>query len=1542
MGGKISKKIGKILLWIVASFIALDFLLVGLLFVPAIQTFAVNKLTQSISEKWGSEISLKDVYVTPTLKVVAHDFRIQDDHHNDMIFVGTVKGRLNGLSITPLKLKFGKVHLDNADVVLRTYAGEDKVNIAIWAKKIRKKETPKLFLLTAKNLQLTNTRFVLINDDKRVVYNTNDTPDIDYAYFELKDINWDTDQFKVEHLKYTSIEAKFKKLAFSQYGGFNMTDGSGDFSICDTSLVFNKLKIRTPNSALDLDLKFDYSYWSRLGDFLDSVQIKANIRPSLLCMKDVAGFAPAIKGMDEKFFLQSDRVQGCVNDFKLINFHAGWGLFTRLNGDLAFKDITDFKHAYFNVQLDSSTVCVPDLANFTLPGGKTLPKNKTLTKIGTTGLNLSFTGTTTDFNADVRARSAVGSASVLLSSFVDSDGGIQFHGNVASPDLNLAALTGKPKVLGSSNFNFDIDGNMLSSELNAENFKTLSAHIDGDIHQIQIYGYPLKNTSLSGDYKNRQYDGDVSISDPHFDCDIIGQLDITNTLPTLQGNITLNQFDVSDIAKRIPAVDSAKATGFNKVVYAAQQSSNVKIAFDNFMVTLKGNSLDNVNGYIGCDNIQYQNEDEEISNKRLRLTAINTEQFHKFILASSILNASLETTYPVSKTLDSLKDFAQDYFPDLLHQSNQTINIDKDKHLAQNGYVKAHVTTYNTRNIVKLFYPDLFIAQNSTIDVEIGSALEKSTIKANIPFFGIRNKFNIRDLTVDGENIDDQRLAISLHSDSVMVYAGQTRVPFDNLTLDTKTNHDIIQYNVQWHNRFNQSSLHDSHLSGKVCLDNLKDIAINVTNSAIYLNDHLWFFNPDNNIRIQPNAILLDDVVFSDEHNCGISADGIYSKKQQGDLRLKVSDMDMALANPLLSSMQFGGILSADFNLRSRKGKVITFGKALINDFQFNQDSIGDVFVLAALDTLGKIGFTGGIFQEEKLLSSQSLQEFDVRRFLMEDVKTAKITGQYVSDKRELAVHTSFDTLNAGFVGTFLSGFSNYFDGNASGTLSFYSTPDSSYFDGTVHANDISMGITPLGTRYFVQDQDIFFNSKGIFFKDMLIKDPDGNTAYMSGRILHQLFKNMLIDLNIHTDRVQVLNTPKDATSVFYGTGYAAGDVSINGDEHAIHFTGPNLKTLQGTKITLQVSSANSASQSNIIQFKPKPTTSQKDLDNQTKESSKSSALYMDFTFDVDNESDIALILESIGGTMNARADGRFQLTYNDKDNDLNLFGNLQIHSGDFKLALYNVINSRLTLVPGGSIRFDGPLEEMTVNASAYKTSKTSLSNIIPTEYASGNATMVNAYLHLNGPLMKQIEPTFSFELPNNNEEFRNLFYNAIDTSNTENMTKQFAYFLLTNNFMSNDIFTSNGGGFQISSFFRNIVNNMLSTLMENQKGSFGITYNQETETSAAEYGVTANASLLKDRMTLETSIGYYDDNTRSAANNMYGDFTLQYNLNKSGTWKVKAYTYIGERNEEYYMHDNQINYVAGVALAFKQDFNGKKKYKSAGKKNKVEKNEKH
>ncbi len=133
----------------------------------------------------------------------------------------------------------------------------------------------------------------------------------------------------------------------------------------------------------------------------------------------------------------------------------------------------------------------------------------------------------------------------------------------------------------------------------------------------------------------------------------------------------------------MPHIDSATAKGFDKLICALQNNPNLRFGFDNFTVALRGNNLDNVNGYAGCDNIRIYNGNDSIINDRLRLTAINNDRAHKYILGSGIVSATLETSYPVASIKDTLQNMAHAYFPTLVAATKTTPPVADD--IAEEG-----------------------------------------------------------------------------------------------------------------------------------------------------------------------------------------------------------------------------------------------------------------------------------------------------------------------------------------------------------------------------------------------------------------------------------------------------------------------------------------------------------------------------------------------------------------------------------------------------------------------------------------------------------------------------------------------------------------------------------------------------------------------------------------------------------------------------------------------------------------------------------------
>ena len=1530
MGKSGIKKALKITAWVVGVFLALDLLLVGLLFVPAIQTFVVHKVTEKLSAAWGTEISIGDVRITPTLKLVAHEVAIKDHHRENMIYSGTVKGRLRGIKTQPFQLRLGDVEFEDLDVVLRTYMGEDTINIAKWAYTF-KTDKPKKgdFVLTSNSVKIKDGRFALINDNTRTVFDTAGRPGIDYAFFELADLNVKAKDFK---LVGADIAMDFKQLAFNQYGGFQLQQGSGNFRICDTTLTFDNLKLKTPQSDLDLDLAFRYNGWKRLGDFLDSVYIKAAIRPSTLAMDDIAGFAPAIRGMNEVFRLQADTVSGTVNDFRLKNVTANWLGNNQIHGDIAIRDVTNFLNARFDLALDSTVFHLPDLAQFSLPNGKTIQTNKMLNKVGTTSVSGTFRGDLDNFRTNLTAATGLGTVKAKVTNET-VDGQMFLSGDVTSPDFNLAKLISNHQTFGTCNLSATFDASTASTGFTADNLKTLQAHLDGHLQRFPLMGYPLRDIHVEGDYKEGLYNATLSANDPNLKCDAIAQLDNTQGVPFLQGSIDLEELAAGKIGAILPLEDSATAKGIHKLISVMQRNPELNLRFDHFQIAMHGTGLDNCNGFIGCDNIKINIKDDSLSNERLRLTAINSDRLHKYILSSNITNINYESTYPIANVIDSLQSLTHNFLPSLISAVDK--HNEETQYVASSStdYIKLSARTYNMRTLTKLFFPDMIIAPNSTIDIRISSDHADDQATVNLPFFGIRNKVRLHRFQLEGQTSDPHTLSLQASGDSVIVNAGQSRILFDKVNVNADVANDEVRYNLSWHNPFNSEG-NISDLSGTANIGHLDDIVIHLDTSQIFLKDYECHFNDQNTIRIQPHTYVVDNLMFS-TNNSFLSVNGTYDTKDSSRLRVAAKNIDISLFNTLLNGMSFGGTLSADLNLMNRKNRRLVFGKLITDELNMNDTRLGDLFLMAGLNNDNAIRFYGGLFNSENSdLDYEYLSNFSIRDFQNEKSIIANISGSY--EGKKFLAKATFDTLQADFLEPFLSGFSNKLSGTASGELTFQASPDSTYLDGTVHVLDAQMGIASLGTLYRVKDQDIRFNYDGLFFDNMLISDKDNNTAVLTGSIRHKMFKNMQMDLRINTDRILALNTQQTTNSVFYGTGYVKGKVTIAGTGDDIFITGPDILTLSGSKIYLHVSSTNSASETDYIRFVPRLDSTR---NAETVEESSSTNLNFDFTFHVTNDADVVLLLDAIGGTITARADGRFQLVYRTNE-DLNLYGNLLMHSGNIKISLFDIVNSNFKLVQGGSINFDGPLDNMTVNLSAYKSSKTSLSNIIPSEYLGAANADVNSYIYLNGPLMRRIEPTFGFELPNSSEEVRNLFYTAIDTQNQQNMTKQFAYFLVTNSFMPENLFSSNTNSVPGMNMLSNMVNNMLSNVIDSRRCGFGITYNQATETTSAEYGVQANANLFNERVTMTTSFGYYDDRTvTSAYNNIYGNLSVEYRINPAGTWRVKAYTRIGERDDLfYYLDEGFNNYVAGVALMYNQDFDFRNRNRNKSKKTKESK----
>ena len=1509
------------LLWIIGIFIALDLAIVGLFFVPSIQNYVISKVTGLISEKWGAEIGVSRIYVTPTLRLAADDFVIKDLHNQPMIYVKHVKGRFKKLKTKPFTLSFFSVTATEADVTLVTYEGDTVVNISAWAKKISKpKKNPKDFILRMDNIQLVNSRFSIANQNKQQKTPYIDGQELDPGFFEMRHIDFKANRFQVYN---DDISALIKQISYDQYFGFHLIKGSGDFQINSHMLRFDDCKLQTENSNLDLDLRFDYGIWKNLGNFLDSVNITATVRPSDFCMRDAACYAGAIRGMDDSLHFQG-LVSGCVNNLKLIDFDCHYKNSTYFTGDFALKDITDFKHAIWNLDFRESYFNMNELAEFSLPKGKKLPLPAIAKRLGYAKLNGKLSGYVPAIDAKLNIATGIGNINTDLSS-KDHGEQVSFGGKISSNNFNLGRLINSSKYLGQVHFNMDIEGTSDDPQ-DLPDFQTsLFAKLRGNISRLDLFGYPASDIKLSGRYQDKKCAAYINSDDPRLNFIFNGLADFSLLEPNFQANLSLESVKLSEIASYYPAIDSAKAQGFDKMIYFAQQHPNVEIKLDSLSANILGTTLEKLNGFVGLDGLQIYNEKHPLVNNRLRFTAINTASgLHKYILSSDIVNATLNTNYEYKDIKDSLLNVAYRYVPNLLPQREI---LHKNKVHSNNEMLDRHfnfsIETFDTEPLLYIFLPELYIADHSSIDLQLDGTNLQDKIDIHIPKTTYKDRFNINNFLLKAGSTKEKHLIVNMSSDSINLNNQKgAMLSLHQLDFIAEVFQSNIDFQLFWKISDDSASQH-SYLKGNFDAHDKKNMIGHISDSQILLNGSTFKFNHHNAIMFQKNRIVVENMVFSDDKS-SIMVNGAYSKLPDDHLIVTVHNFDVSTVNNFLNGISFGGNLSANADITMRDNNRFIMGKLLASDFALNQTTLGNVFLTAGIGDNGSLGFSGGIFRREQPISSAIISEYTVKNYQTEQNKLANINGYYLSRIKRFVAKANIGSLDLGFLEPFLSSFSYNISGNASGELSFIASPDSSFIFGNAHVNKMTMGIKALGAVYNIENQDISFNKDGIIFENVLLKDKDNNVATMKGHVYHKLFKNIKIDLNISTQRILALNLPRNTNSSFYGNGYVSGNVQIYGDEKQLNFYSSDLTTLKGSSIVFPITSSQSVSEHSNIRFK----TIVQDTVIVTSANENQMKLNFDFIFNVTPETDVQVDVFAIGGTMRGNTSGPLHLVYNDADG-VNIYGTLEILSGDFLLSLENIINTKLKIVPGGQVIFNGPVADFVVHTSAYYTARTNLSNILSAEEALGSTrTPVNAYINIDGELMKYPSLDFSFEMPNVSQEISKAVFMVIDTTNPQNRSKQFFIFLLTNQFMpdnaSNEDISSTMGSGGIG-IVTNMVNNFLSRQMKH--GGVGIVYKSGSEQSAAEYGLNANMQFLNDRMIFETNIGYYDNSRYSGGKagieNFYGDFSLEYLITQKGNWRVKIYNF----NDQYFTDSYQKVPGVGLALMYKQDFNNRKDF---------------
>lgn len=405
-----------------------------------------------------------------------------------------------------------------------------------------------------------------------------------------------------------------------------------------------------------------------------------------------------------------------------------------------------------------------------------------------------------------------------------------------------------------------------------------------------------------------------------------------------------------------------------------------------------------------------------------------------------------------------------------------------------------------------------------------------------------------------------------------------------------------------------------------------------------------------------------------------------------------------------------------------------------------------------------------------------------------------------------------------------------------------------------------------------------------------------------------------------------ILNTrPKD-NEYFYGTAYASGFASIRGNPEKLTFN-VSARTEDNTEFFVPLNSSAIVSDYPYIVFvnTKKEEATARERENIFLKKDKSSKIELNFDLEVTPAAEVQLIMDATtGDVIRGTGSGNLNISMNTRG-DLKMAGDYVIENGDYLFTLGNILNKRFSVEQGGTISWNGAIEDANINIKAIYRLKASLYDIYPDDAFKARIP-VECLLSLSEKLMNPVIK-FDINLPTADEETKEYLKLAINTE--EELSRQFLYLLVMNSFYPDpEMYVSNSSGSQVTLLSdpkgasaigvttTEMLSNQLSKWLSQISNDFdiGFNYRPGNDITPQEVEVALSTQLLNDKVVLNGNVDVGGKMSNTKASNISGDFNIDFKL----TEKLRFKVFNRSNNNLFY---ETFPYTQGFGIFLRRDF---------------------
>lgn len=1307
----------------------------------------------------------------------------------------------------------------------------------------------------------------------------------------LNDVNL---HLNVLNLEPDSMVFELNRFNFYDSNGYHLKSLKTDFTYTPNQLTVNEFSLKTDNSELifqDIYIQGDSILKSKSN--FAKANASYTIISSEIALHDLTFLHPNFKHSQYTVAL-SGGIQGKIQDLNLNNVRFAVEDIAYLDFSAKINNILEIDESFLFAEFNELHINSPKFTRMLKSLG--IIKPRLFEKVNELG-EIDFTGDITGLPGNYVAfgtfDTKLGVINTDISLESDYSQLLEFKGSVKTKSFNLSALAKNRTLFGEVAMDISVDGLI-------ENDTFQGMTIDGFIETFEFKGYSYSNTDLHGYFGDNLFNGAASMNDPNLNFMFYGRVDFSQEMPILN-------FDADIRTARV-----GKLNLLNKFPMADLSCK--------FAANIEGNSFSTFDGEFSMHDLKFSNAKGNFDVDSVRVDFLPKEDVPSIKINSDLFNASIQGDYNFVALYNSIKDVADNYLP--------SINAKGDKVIAEynndfifNAYIHPIDTIAYILGLPYYFYDGL------RVNGLLNDSTDAFEVFVDVPLADLNGAL-VKDLEVKIQNKNKQRLKLNTKASEIIL--SQNR-KIENFSIISSFYNDDIDLRVIWNN--NDLITNSGNLSSNIHLSRDRHNSLitdaHFNPSSIILADSQWII-PESDIQIANKNLVFNNVkIYNNDHYFNI--DGIASDDPKDSLTFSINNLEIAYIQKLLKpkKLTFSGFLYGNATVNGLLGKPLIKAAIDIDSLTFNETFFGDFNISSVWNN------------EAKWLDVHVLNTFGGKNPLIAE-------GIYAPEEDSININLTLNRLNAQFLRPFIDHILKDATALGSGKVKLLGKIGKPYFEGAVMLDSASVGIDYLKTRYSFNDS-VRVNEDTIFFNQITFYDSDGNTGQFGGTLKHKSFKNMMVDLNLSTRNLNVLNLTKKDNDIFYGKLYGAGTVEVYGGNGDVTIEA-NVKSMPNSTFVLPITSNYTANENNFINYKstvieaPETRRYRKVINNdEIIEGNLNIIIGVKATPDVKVE---LIFDETVGDIIKGEGNGQLNFQYSTKG-DFSLNGEYIIKKGDYLFTLQKLINKSFNIVEGGIIRWTGDPFEADIDLDAYYPTRAPLYDLMPNSPNAEDLKKrfpVQCHMMLTNDLMN---PTINFDikLPTADDETKRSVESIINSE--DELNRQVLSLLVMNRFYTPDYMRntqdanavyseSQAAAVTASEFLSNQLSNWLSQI--SNEVDLGVHYRPgDNQITSTEVELALSSQLFNDRVEFNGNVGYRDTKNLTTANtpsNFVGDFEVFVKLNQQ--YRLKAYS---RTNDNIYYETSPT--TQGIGIIYREEFDNLQDLAEMQRKRKVERKKK-